>query len=82
MPERIVLFNLRLWVSQGLHWLWDHRLTGEVVVLFGVQSGSVQLKGLSPKPMLNACLNASHDLSNKPAEDHANRQRHPASSHP
>jgi hypothetical protein len=80
MPERIALFNLRLWMSRSLHWLWDHRLTGELVALFGVQTGSVQLEGLSPKPMLDACLNGSHDFPNKSTDTHANRQRHPAPS--
>jgi len=54
MPERIALFNLRLWVSQALHWLWDHRLTGEAIALFAIQTANVKLKGLAPKPMLNA----------------------------
>jgi len=80
MPERIALFNLRLWTSQSLHWAWDHRLTDTLVALFGVQTKRVQLKGLAPRPMLDAHLNGSHDLSNKPAENHANSQRHPAPS--
>jgi hypothetical protein len=54
MPERIALFHLRLWVSQALHWLWDHRLTGEAIALFAIQTANVKLKGLAPKPMLNA----------------------------
>ncbi len=79
-PEKIALFNLRLWTSRSLHWLWGHRKEGDMVALFGVQTGSVQLKGLAPKPMLNARLNASHGLPNKSPDPHANGKRHPAPS--
>jgi hypothetical protein len=77
MPERVALFNLRLWVTQALHSLWNDRLTGEASALFAVLKDSVQLKGLVPKPMLSA-LSPSHDLSNKSTGAHANRQRHSA----
>jgi hypothetical protein len=65
MPEKIALFNLRLWVSQALHSLWDQRLTGEATALFAIQTATVQLKGMAPKPLLETHISASHDLSNK-----------------
>ena len=65
MPERIALFNLRMWVTRGLRQFWDRRLTGELTALFGVQSNGVQLKGMAPKPLLEAHIRTSHDLSNK-----------------
>ncbi|MCS3782689.1 hypothetical protein [Salinibacter ruber] len=80
MPERVALFNLRLWISQALHRLWDNRLTGEAAALFGVQTGSVQLKGMIPKPMLGT-LSPSHNLSDKGPDHHANGTRHPSPSH-
>lgn len=80
MPERVALFNLRLWISRALHRLWDHRLTGEAAALFGVRAGSVHLKGMVPKPMLGA-VSPSHSLPDKRPDSNGNRQRHPSPSH-
>lgn len=80
MPERVALFNLRLWISQSLHRLWDNRLTGEAAALFAVRQDTVQLKGLVPEPMLGA-LSPSHNLPDKGPDRYADCQRHPASSH-
>jgi hypothetical protein len=79
LPERVALFNLRLWVTQALHSLWDRRLTGEAAALFGVRADNVQLKGLVPRPMLGA-LSASHNLPHKCPNPYAERPRHSASS--
>jgi hypothetical protein len=80
IPERVALFNLRLWVSRALRRLWNHRLTGEAAALFGVQTGSVQLKGMIPKPMLSA-LSPSHHLPDKRPDRYANGSRHQSPSH-
>lgn len=80
MPERVALFNLRLWISQALHRLWDNRLTGEAAALFAVRQATVQLKGLVPEPMLGA-LSPSHHLPDKFPDPHGDSQRHPAQSH-
>ncbi len=80
MPERVALFNLRLWISRALHRLWDNRLTGEAAALFAVRQATVQLKGLVPEPMLGA-LSPSHNLPDKGSDRYADCQRHPASSH-
>lgn len=80
MPERVALFNLRLWISQSLHRLWDNRLTGEAAALFAVRQATVQLKGLVPEPMLGA-LSPSHNLPDKGPDRYANGTRHPSPSH-
>lgn len=80
MPERVALFNLRLWISRALHRLWDNRLTGEAAALFAVRQATVQLKGLVPEPMLGV-LSPSHNLLDKGPDHHANGTRHPSPSH-
>jgi hypothetical protein len=79
LPERIALFNLRLWVTRALHSLWKDRLTGEAAALFGVRSDTVQLKGLVPEPMLGA-LSPSHSLPDKCPNPYADRPRHSTTS--
>lgn len=79
MPERVALFNLRIWVTQALHRLWDNRLTGEAAALLRVKPSSVQLKGMLPKPMLGA-LSPSRSLPDKCPDHHGNGKRHPATS--
>lgn len=76
MPEKIALFNLRMWVTRGLRQFWDRKLTGELTALLGVQSNGVQLKGMAPKPLLQARINAPQDLSSNPADAHADCPRH------
>jgi hypothetical protein len=53
IPEKVVLLNLRRWITQGLYHFWEHRLTGERYALFNVQKNAVQLKGVVPETILD-----------------------------
>lgn len=57
--EDVIRANLRYWVIQGLRVFWNRRLSGEACALLRVRSSGVALRGVAPKPVIEACSSRS-----------------------